>query len=109
MPRPRSRSCARDRAGGNADETRPAFASARAGFEYRLLTDLETPAELADTFGWYAVEGNFAYAPASSRYFHVAAELTPQAVARTVARYLTASPAVVTLVRARPAATPKPS
>jgi zinc protease len=86
-----------------------AFASARAGFEYRLLTDLETPAELADTFGWYAVEGNFAYAPASSRYFHVAAELTPQAVARTVARYLTASPAVVTLVRARPAATPKPS
>jgi zinc protease len=85
------------------------FASARAGFEYRLLSDLETPAELADTFGWYAVEGNFAYAPAGSRYFHVAAELTPQIVARTVARYLTASPAVVTLVRARPAATSKPS
>ena len=86
-----------------------AFASARAGFEYRLLSDLETPAELADTFGWYAVEGNFAYAPASSRYFHVAAELTPQILARTVARYLTAAPVVVTLVRARPAATPKPS
>jgi zinc protease len=89
--------------------SRSDFATARAGFAYRLLSDMETPEELADTFGWYAVEGNLAYAPAGSRYFHVAAGLTPQIVARAVAKYLSVAPAVVTLVPARAPAQVKPS
>jgi zinc protease len=84
-----------------------AFRSARAGFVYRLLGDMETPAELADTYGWYAVEGGASYAPAEGgaqgRYFAVAGSLTPAAVARTVARYLGTPPAVVTLVKSAPA------
>jgi predicted Zn-dependent peptidase len=83
-----------------------AFAAARAGFAYRLLSDMETPEQLADTFGWYAVEGNLPYAPAGDRYFHVAAGLTPQVVARMAARFLGAAPAIVTLV---PARTPTPA
>jgi hypothetical protein len=74
---------------------------------YRLLGDMETPSELADTYGWYAVEGGAAYAPAEGgargRYFTVAAALTPAAVAQTVARYLGTPPAVVTLVKPAPA------
>jgi predicted Zn-dependent peptidase len=85
--------------------TPAAFAAARAGFAYRLLSDMETPEQLADTFGWYAVEGNLPYAPAGDRYFRVAAGLTPQVVARMAARFLGAAPAIVTLV---PARTPAP-
>jgi len=77
------------------------FAAARAAFAFRLLSDMETPEQLADTFGWYAVEGNLAYAPAGDRYFHVAAGLTPQVVARAAARFLGPAPAIVTLVPAR--------
>jgi zinc protease len=95
-----------------ADAAKPmdaaAFQAARAGFVYRLLGDMETPSELADTYGWYAVEGGAGYAPAEGgaqgRYFAVASSLTPAAVARTVARYLGTPPAVVTLVK--PAQTP---
>jgi zinc protease len=95
-----------------ADAAKPmdaaAFQAARAGFVYRLLGDMETPSELADTYGWYAVEGGASYAPAEGgaqgRYFAVASSLTPSAVARTVARYLGTPPAVVTLVK--PAQTP---
>ena len=91
--------------------TAAAFASARAGFIYRLLAQMETPSELADTYGWYAVEGNPAYAPSEAglhgRYFGVAGKLTPAGVARAVSRYLGPAPAVVTLVKAMPApATP---
>jgi predicted Zn-dependent peptidase len=81
-----------------------AFESARAGFVYRLLTDMETPAELAETYGWYAVEGNPGYAPADGglegRYFSLAVKLTPEAVAAVVARYLSSPPGVVTMVKA---------
>lgn len=84
-----------------------AFASARAGFVYRLLSEMETPSELADTFGWYAVEGNPAYAPAEaglhSRYFGIAGKLTPAGVAQAVAHYLGTAPAIVTLVKSKPA------
>ena len=98
-----------------ADAAKPmdpaTFASARAAFVYRLLSDMETPAELADTYGWYTVEGAPAYAPAeggrSGRYFTTAASLTPAAVARTVARYLSHAPAIVTLVQTKPTATGK--
>jgi predicted Zn-dependent peptidase len=92
-----------------AQATRPlapaAFGTARTGFVYRLLGDMETPAELADTYGWYAVEGDAAYAPAEGgtggRYFVLASGLTPQTVARTAARYLGHPPATVTLVKAQ--------
>ncbi|GAC1556656.1 MAG: hypothetical protein NVS2B9_19840 [Myxococcales bacterium] len=91
-----------------ADAARPmpaaAFAAARAAFVYRILGDMSTPAEVADTFGWYTVEGDAPYAPAEGgtqgRYFSLAAQLTPDAVARTVAKYLSVPPAVVNLVKA---------
>ena len=80
-----------------------AFEAARARFVYRILGDLITPAELADTFGWYAVEGDPEYAPAEGgargRYFTHAAALTPDTVARAVATYLGVPPAEVTLVK----------
>ena len=82
-----------------------AFAAARAGFVYRLLNDMETPEDLADTFGWYAVEGNPAYAPAeggtSGRYFTLAAQLTPESVARAAAKYLGRPPVAVTVTEAQ--------
>jgi predicted Zn-dependent peptidase len=87
-----------------ADAAKPmsptAFAAARAGFVYRMLADLETPDQTAETFGWYSVEGNAAYAPAipsRSRYFTDVNSLTPKSVAAAVARYLGSAPAVVTL------------
>jgi predicted Zn-dependent peptidase len=93
-----------------ADAAKPmapaAFAAARAGFIYRMLADLETPDQTAETFGWYSVEGNAAYAPAGnldrSLYFKNVAALTPKSVAATVARYLGVSPAVVTLTEQPP-------
>lgn len=91
----------------------PAFATARAGFVYRLLGGMDTPAEVADTYGWYAVEGDAPYAPAEGglqgRYFTLAASLTPAAVAQTAARYLTVPPAVVTFAKRPPAAPQAPS
>jgi predicted Zn-dependent peptidase len=92
----------------------PAFSAARAGFVYRLLGGMDTPAEVADTYGWYAVEGDPAYAPAEGglqgRYFSVAAQLTPASVAQAAARYLAAPPAVVTFgKRPAPAPTPTPT
>ncbi|HWT06011.1 MAG TPA: insulinase family protein, partial [Xanthomonadales bacterium] len=85
-----------------------AFEAARAAFVYRLLAAMETPAEVADTFGWYAVEGAAAYAPAEGglrgRYFSLAAALTPASVAQAAARYLGAAPAVVTFAKRAPPA-----
>ena len=101
-----------------ADAAKPmapgAFAAARAGFVYRLLSQMETPSDLADVYGWYAVEGAPAYAPADSgsggRYFAAAAKLTPASVAAAVAKYLGQPPAVVTLAKVKPSPTPaKPS
>jgi len=34
------------------------FAAAQRQFVYHILSDAETPSALADTYGWYAVEGN---------------------------------------------------
>lgn len=90
-----------------ADAAKPlaaaAFDAARAGFVYRLLGQLETPSDIADTYGWYTVEGDAAYAPADGgtqgRYFTLAAGLTPATVAQAVAKYLGAAPAVVTLTK----------
>ena len=75
------------------------FAAARAAFEYHILSDIQTPGELADTFGWYTVEGNSDYAPGADglrgRYFAAAGALTPAFVAATVAKYLDRPGAVV--------------
>ena len=61
------------------------FEAARRAFVYHILSDQQTAAQLADTFGWYTVEGNPGYAPgeggASGRYFAAAASLTPEFVA----------------------------
>jgi predicted Zn-dependent peptidase len=84
-----------------------AFAAARAAFVYHLLADMDTPPAVADTYGWYAVEGNAAYAPAEGgtqgRYFRLVSALTPAGVARTAAKYLGAPPAVVILTVPPPA------
>ena len=81
----------------------PAFAVAQARFIYRTLGDLTTPADAADTYGWYTIEGNREYAPAEGgaqgRYFTLAGTLTAESVARAVATYLGRAPAVVTLVK----------
>jgi zinc protease len=83
-----------------------AFDAARAAFVYRLLAAMETPAEVADTYGWYAVEGNAAYAPAEGglggRYFSLAQALTPAAVAQSAARYLGPAPAIVIFAKRTP-------
>jgi zinc protease len=87
--------------------TAGAFDAARAGFVYRLLAAMDTPAEVADTYGWYAVEGDPAYAPAEGglqgRYFSLAAALTPAGVAQVAARFLGTAPAVVTFAKRAPA------
>jgi len=78
------------------------FSSARDAFEYHLLSDLQTPTEMADNFGWYSVEGNLPYAPGADgkagRYFAAAAALTPEFVAQVAEKYLTKTPASVILV-----------
>jgi len=75
---------------------------ARDAFEYHILSDLQTPTERADNFGWYAVEGNLAYAPGvngdAGAYFTAAKSLTPAFVADVVTRYLSKPPVSVTLV-----------
>lgn len=78
-------------------DARP-FAAAAAAFRYHILSDLETPLSQADNLGWYAVEGNPAYAPDSStnRYFSALEALTPQYVADVARKYLN-NPSVVRL------------
>ena len=79
------------------------FEAAQARFIYRTLGDLTSPSDAADTYGWYAIEGDPEYAPAEGgaqgRYFTLAAKLTAESVAHAVAAYLSRPPAVVTLVK----------
>jgi len=78
-----------------------AFEAARRRFLYHILSDASSPSSLADTFGWYTVEGNPAYAPgengAQGRYFQAVDALTPAFVAATVTKYLSRPGAVVTV------------
>jgi zinc protease len=110
--------------GGNADAIRTAvtaallqmrtplapevFERARRAFVYRLLSHAETPDLMADNYGWYAVEGNPAYAPgengAQGRYFRAVDALTPAFVAATVTKYLSRPGAVVTVTPSAPPA-----
>ncbi|HEX3466939.1 MAG TPA: insulinase family protein [Candidatus Elarobacter sp.] len=86
-----------------------AFAAARAAFVYDLLSDMDSPSSVADTYGWYAVEGDPSYAPAEGglqgRYFHLVGTLTPAGVARTAVKYLGVAPAVVVENKRAPADT----
>jgi predicted Zn-dependent peptidase len=88
---------------------RKAFEAARDAFVYHLLSDLQTPLQLADNFGWYSVEGNAPYAPglagARGRYFAAASSLTAEYVASIAEKYLTTPGATVIL---GPASRPKP-
>ena len=78
-----------------------AFASALRAFKYHLLSDLQTPSQMADNFGWYSVEGNPEYAPGANgddgAYFKRANALTPEFVASVARRYLGKEPAVASL------------
>ncbi len=78
-----------------------AFSAALASFKYHLLSDLQTPVQVADNFGWYSVEGSAAYAPGvngeNGAYFKAASSLTPEFVAATAEKYLGQAPVVVTL------------
>ena len=77
------------------------FKAAQLAFEYHLLSDLQTPVQLADNFGWYSVEGAPAYAPGvdgeSGAYFRAVESLTPGFVAAVAQKYLGKQPAVITL------------
>jgi predicted Zn-dependent peptidase len=66
------------------------FAAAVEAFLYHVASDTQGPLERADNLGWYAVEGNAAYAPgdASEEYQRMARSLDPQFVADVVRRYL---------------------
>jgi predicted Zn-dependent peptidase len=77
------------------------FAGALAAFKYHLLSDLQTPTQIADNFGWYSVEGAAEYAPGANgdrgTYFKAADSLTPDFVADVAVKYFSKSPVVVTL------------
>lgn len=92
----------------------PAFAAALESFKFHLLSDLQTPVQIADNFGWYSVEGSAAYAPGvngeSGAYFKAATSLSPEFVAATATKYLGKSPVVVTLApepKSTPSAQPE--
>lgn len=82
-----------------------AFAEARRAFTYHILSDGETAGQLADSYGWYSVEGNASYTPgengARGRYIAAAEALTPAFVAATVTKYLGRAGATVSVTQAK--------
>ena len=75
------------------------FAAARNAFLYHLAADTQTPTGQSDNLGWYAAEGNAAYAPGdtSGAYRAQARSLDPAYVASIVKQFLT-HPVIVQLV-----------
>ena len=75
------------------------FAAARKAFEYHILSQSQTPISRADNFGWYAAEGNAAYAPGASsgEYLKAVESLDPAAVAQAARTYLQ-HPAMVQVI-----------
>lgn len=77
------------------------FSVALAQFEYHIRSDLQTPTQVADNYGWYAVEGAAEYAPGANgergAYFTYANGLTPDFVASVAEKYLGKPPATITL------------
>jgi predicted Zn-dependent peptidase len=80
-----------------------AFAGARKAFLYHILSQIQTPAARADNQGWYAAEGNAAYAPGdvSGVYLDAVNSLDPQFVAQTVRAYLQKA-VIVRLIQSSP-------
>ncbi len=82
------------------------FAGALASFKYHILSDLQTPTQIADNFGWYVVEGAPEYAPGArgdaGDYAKAVASLTPDFVASIAQKYLGSGGASVTLTTAKP-------
>ena len=66
------------------------FAAAREAFLYHLASDTQNPGEQADNLGWYASEGDAAYAPSNvaSSYWKNANDLDAGFVAAAVKRFL---------------------
>jgi predicted Zn-dependent peptidase len=89
------------------------FAGALASFKYHILSDLQTPTQIADNFGWYVVEGAPEYAPGArgdaGAYAKAADSLTPEFVAGVAQKYLGATAANITLAQptAAPASAPE--
>ncbi len=79
------------------------FTEAKRAFVFHILTEAETPGQLADSYGWYAVEGNASYTPGDGgtrgRYLSSALALTPAFVAATVTKYLGHAGAQVSVAR----------
>jgi len=84
------------------------FEQARLRFQYHVTSDVSTPLSLADNFGWYASEGDPAYAPGADldggRYMGAVRSLTPDYVADIVRKYLGVAPAVAQLTAPAPTA-----
>jgi len=80
-----------------------AFSNARRAFMYHILQQIQTPAQRADNFGWYAAEGNAGYAPgdSSGAYMRAAESLSPDFVAAVARRYLE-HPMIVRVIAAPP-------
>lgn len=78
---------------------RSAFEAARNAFEYHIFNQTQTPLSRADNFGWYAAEGNAAYAPGavSGEYVKAVQSLDPGFIAQIARTYLQ-HPAVVQLL-----------
>jgi predicted Zn-dependent peptidase len=66
------------------------FNAAREAFLYRLAADAQTPSQQTDNLGWYAAEGDGAYAPSDleGQYWTIARALDPAYVASVVKKYL---------------------
>jgi predicted Zn-dependent peptidase len=68
------------------------FTAALAAFKYHMLSDLQTPSQMADVLGWYTVEGAPQYAPGANgdegAYFKALSSLTAEYVADVARRYL---------------------
>ncbi len=74
------------------------FARLHAAFLLRIRQQTQAPDEVADEIGWYASEGNAAYAPGDHRgaYWTAATSLTPEYVASIATRYFSHSVVVTT-------------
>jgi len=77
------------------------FERARNAFIYHLQSDLQTPADLAASLGWYATEGQPEYAPGAKggegSYFRNAAMLSPKKITEIAKQFLASQPVTVTL------------
>lgn len=81
-----------------------AFQRAKASFQYHILSDLQTPTQIADNYGWYVVEGAPEYAPGArgdaGSYAKAADSLTPEFIASVAQKYLARDAAAAVTLQA---------